>query len=295
MPKPLPRTTSFFWISVAYTASLAAAFAVTRALGPDVHPLWSAAAADTAATVVVFAFSVLFDNSSVYDPYWSVAPIAIAPYLALRPEADSAPLARKILVLALVTLWGVRLTYNWARGFPGLHHEDWRYVDLRGKTGRGYWPTSFFGLHFFPTVLVFLGCFPLLSALGGTAPLGPLDALAALVTAGAIAIETLADEQLLRFRRTKKDAGEIMASGLWAYSRHPNYFGEVTFWWGLFLFGLAAAPFAAWTLTGAIAITLLFVFISIPMIDRRSIARRPAYAEHARRVSALVPWFPKRS
>ena len=295
MPRSIPRAPSFLLIGFGYVVALGVAFAVTRSLGPSAHPLWAVAAADAAATLAVFVFSVLCDNSSVYDPYWSAAPIAIAPYIALRPEAASAPLARKILVCALVALWGIRLTYNWARGFTGMAHEDWRYADLRKKTGPAYWVVSLLGLHFMPTVMVYLGCFALLPALTGTAPLGPLDAVAAIVTFGAVAIEALADEQLARFRREKKKAGEIMARGLWAYSRHPNYFGEVTFWWGLFLFGVAAAGLVPWTVTGAVAITLLFVFISIPMIDRRSVERRPAYADHMKRVSALVPWFPKRT
>jgi len=102
----------------------------------------------------------------------------------------------------------------------------------------------------------------------------------------------VADEQLRAFRKERRE-GEILARGLWAFSRHPNYFGEVSFWWGLFLFALAADPGAWWSGVGAAAITALFVFASIPLLDRRSAARRPAYAEHMKRVSALVPWFPR--
>jgi steroid 5-alpha reductase family enzyme len=294
MPRNLPRTTSFFWITVAYVAALAVAWGAVRALGPSHGPLVLVGAADLAATVTVFVFSVVFDNTSVYDPYWSVAPLAIAPYLALRPEADSGVALRKALICSLVAFWGVRLTYNWARGFTGLGHEDWRYVNFRGTTGRAYWLASFAGLQLFPTVLVFLGCLPLSAALGSARPLGFGDALAAAVTLGAVLVETVADEQLRAFRREKKAKGAIMTRGLWAFSRHPNYFGEVAFWWGLFAFALAANPNAWWTGVGALAITVLFVFASIPMLDRRSLAGRPAYADHMKRVSALVPWFPKK-
>lgn len=294
MPKPLSRAASFTWVTVAYGVALAVAFAVTRAFGPDVHPLWVGAAADTAATVAVFAFSVAFDNTSVYDPYWSVAPIAIAPWLATRPEAAAAPLARQALVITLVTLWGLRLTYNWGVGYPGLGHEDWRYAEMRGKAGRAYWLVSLFGFHYFPTVLVYLGCVPLYSALTSARPLGLLDALAALVTLSAIAIEALADEQLRAFRKKRRTPSEMLDTGLWALSRHPNYFGEVLFWWGLFLFAIAAGTGPLWTIAGAAAITALFLFVSIPMLDRRSAERRPEYKEYMRRVSALVPWFPGR-
>lgn len=293
MPRAIPRFRSFALVTLAYAVAVVAAWAAARALLPGAHPLWVVAAADGAATVAVFVFSVALDNSSVYDAYWSVAPIAIAPYLACRPEAASAPAGRQILICALVSLWGLRLTWNWARGFGGLHHEDWRYANIRNVTGRFYWIASFFGIHFFPTVLVYLGCFPLAAALASPRPLGPLDALATAVTLGAIAIETIADEQLLRFRRDPKNRGGIIDSGLWAYSRHPNYFGEVGFWWGLFLFAIVAQPGSLWTGVGALAITALFAFASIPMLDRRSLASRPAYAAHMKRVSGLVPWFPR--
>lgn len=294
MPRPLPRLPSFLWILVAYAAGLAAAWVTTTSLGSSHHALLIAAIADLAATSGVFVFSVVFDNTSVYDPYWSVAPLALAPYLALRPEAAGGPLARKALICALVALWGARLTYNWARSFSGLGHEDWRYVDIRRKTGRLYWPASFFALQLMPTVMVFLGCLPLWPAFTSEAPLGLGDAVAATVTLGAVLIEAIADEQLRAFRKKKREKGEIMRAGLWAYSRHPNYFGEVSFWWGIFLFALAASPSDYWSGIGALAITLLFVFASIPLLDKRSLAGRPEYAEHMKRVSALLPWFPGR-
>lgn len=264
-------------------------------IGPlsGLHPLWVVSIADVGATVTVFVFSRAFNNSSVYDPYWSVAPVSIAWWLALSPGGADGLTLRQGLVLALITAYGVRLTFNWARGWPGLHHEDWRYVDLRKSTGTLYWLTSFFGLHFFPTVIVLLGCLPLHAVLV-THPtgFGPLDVVAAVVTAGAIVIEALADEQLRTFRRTSP--GKICNVGLWSMSRHPNYFGEISFWAGLCLFGVAAgAPW--WSGAGVGAMIALFLGASIPMAERRSIARRPGYAEHQKRVSKLVPWFPPRS
>lgn len=292
-PAPASRARAFLVITAVYVVALVVAALVVRWAGPDAHPLRAVAFADLAATLAVFAASALVDNSSVYDAYWSVAPIAIAPWLAAHPAAAGAPLARQALVITLVTLWGLRLTYNWARGFENLAHEDWRYVELRRKTGRAYWLVSLFGIHAMPTVMVYLGCVALYPALTSPRPLGPLDALAAAVTLAAVAVELAADEQLRAFRKERRE-GEILARGLWAFSRHPNYFGEVSFWWGLFLFALAADPGAWWAGSGALAITLLFVFASIPMLDRRSVARRPAYAEHMKRVSALVPWFPRK-
>ena len=110
----------------------------------------------------------------------------------------------------------------------------------------------------------------------------------------AYTIETVADQQLVAFAKVKRP-GEIIKTGLWKYSRHPNYFGELTFWWGLYLFGLAADPSHLWTVAGPIAMTVMFFGISIPWMDRRSCERRPEYAEHMKRVSGLVPWFPRAS
>ena len=126
----------------------------------------------------------------------------------------------------------------------------------------------------------------------GTRPLGIFDALAFGFTAGVIIIETVADQQLVAFAKVKKP-GEIINRGLWAYSRHPNYFGEVSFWWGLFFCGMAAQPETWWTIVGPVAITAMFMGVSIPWLDQRSAERRPGYAKHMKRVSGLVPWFPK--
>lgn len=283
------RFSGFAIVGCAYVLALVVASTVVRAL-PLLHPLWVIALADVAATLTVFVFSRAFDNTSVYDPYWSLAPIAIAAFLVVGPGgAMLAP--RHLMVLLLVVTYGLRLTWNWARGWPGLQHEDWRYADFRQKTGRAYWLVSFAAFHFFPTVMVYLGCLPLYAALTTQAPLGVLDALALVVTAAAIAIEAIADNQLRDYRRANPDGG-ICDLGLWRYARHPNYFGELGFWLGLLLFGLAAgAP--AWTALGLLAMVALFVGASIPMAEQRSLARRPHYAEHQKRVSMLVPWFPK--
>jgi steroid 5-alpha reductase family enzyme len=258
------------------------------------HPIAIAGGADVAATVAIFLFSLAYRNSSFYDAYWSLAPIAIALYWALAPEALGAGGARQVTVVALVSLWGVRLTYNWARGWRGLDHEDWRYVDLRRSSGRAFWLVSFLGIHLLPTIVVFLGCLALYPAVtSGSAPFGALDALAVLVTAGAIWIEARADEQLRRFRAAEPDPGAILSEGLWALSRHPNYFGEMGFWWGLYLFALAADPSYWWTIAGPLAITLLFRSVSLPVIEKRMRERRPDFAAHAERTSAVIPWFPK--
>ena len=280
---------AFAAVCIAYAVALAAAIGVARA-DPGDSALCLAFAADVTATLVIFAFSALFRNSSFYDAYWSVAPIAIGVYWIGAAESIGVDSRRQTVVLLLILWWGLRLTWNWARGWSGLAHEDWRYVRLQEQSGRAYWLVSFVGIHMVPTLVVFLGLLPVYAALSrGIEPWGVLDLVATAVTAAAILCEQTADRQLLRFRRAKPDPAEILATGLWARSRHPNYLGEIGFWWGLFLFGLAAHPAWWWSVVGALGITLLFRSVSLPMIETRMLERRPTYAAHQKRVPLLVP------
>ena len=149
------------WIVVfAYAVALVVALIVGHRV-PYEHPIAVALAADVAATLVIFGFSVAFRNSSFYDAFWSVVPPVIALYWAQRPELVGVNPFRLAIVTALIWLWGARLTWNWNRGWTGLDHEDWRYVDLKEKTGVFYWagePRS--GIHMAPTLWVFAGMLP---------------------------------------------------------------------------------------------------------------------------------------
>jgi steroid 5-alpha reductase family enzyme len=148
----------------------------------------------------------------------------------------------------------------------------------------------------FPTVIVFAGMLPLWPALAGPGrPLGWLDLAAVLVTGGAVALEGIADNQLRAFRHSNPPRGAILQTGVWGWSRHPNYFGEASFWWGLYLFALAAAGTSAWwSGVGALAITIMFWFVSIPLLDNRSLERREGYRAHMDRVSGFIPLPPRR-
>jgi steroid 5-alpha reductase family enzyme len=273
--------------ALAYVTATAVAIAVVSFV--DLGATWlDLLVADVAATVIVFGFSVGFSNSSLYDPYWSVAPPLLGVGFVALEGLTLTP--RVIVTLALTFVWGARLTYSFFRGWPGLGHEDWRYRDLRDKTGKAYWLVSLTGIHLFPTALTFAGSLALFGAIGTSASLSFVDAIAALVTIAAIAIEARADRELRDFVRSKPPREAILDTGLWAYSRHPNYLGEILFWWGLALFAIAAGAPLYWALPGAAAITLLFVFVSIPMIERRMAKRRSGWAAHRRRVPALVPW-----
>jgi len=278
-------------ILVSYLLCIAAGAAVL--FGLHLPQVWDAFAADVAATLVIFAFSLRYRNSSFYDAYWSVIPPLLALYWMWSHLAiEYGP--RAMLVMALVWLWAIRLTTNWSVHWGGLHHEDWRYPLVRARAGKAAMLADLFGIHLFPTVQVFLGCLPVYAVMSRTGePLGGLDALAFVVTLGAIAIETLADLQLHAFI-AKRQPGSFITNGLWSWSRHPNYFGELGFWWGLMLFGIAAAPTQWWWIVpGALSMTAMFLFASIPLMDQRSLERRPAYREHMRKVSALLPLPPR--
>ena len=276
-------------IVIAYALCLAAGAAALLAV--ELPQPWDLFVADLVATLVIFAFSRAYRNSSFYDAYWSVLPPLFALYWYWSHAASGIDPVRAWLVIALVWLWGLRLTANWAVHWGGLHHEDWRYPLVRERAGRAALWADLAGIHVFPTIQVFLGCLPVYAVMSrGHAGFGALDALALAVTLGAILIETVADLQLHAFI-ARKQAGAFITSGLWRWSRHPNYLGELGFWWGLMLFGLAAAPLQWWWIVpGALTMTGMFAFASIPFMDRRSVERRPGYAEHMRRVPALLPW-----
>lgn len=294
----LPRSTAFALVAACYVVAGAAAL-VTALLLRHHHPITVAFVADLVATVVVFALSMVFANSSLYDPYWSVAPPVVAfGWAAVAPDhIGSGATARQIVVLALVVIWALRLTGNWAIGWHGFTQEDWRYTMMRDDThGRlPWWLVSFVGIQLVPTLVVFVALMPLWPALGAPRhSFNALDVIASIVTAAAIAIETVADNQMRAFARNPDNRGRTIDVGLWARSRHPNYLGEISMWCGLYLFALAADAHWWWTVAGPVVMVLLFETASIPMMETRSLQRRPAYADYQARVPKLLP-LPRRS
>ncbi|MBU1226415.1 MAG: DUF1295 domain-containing protein [Actinobacteria bacterium] len=278
------RAGSIAYLAAVYAAALGLAWVAARrstGLGD-----WQAALlADVAATVFVFVMAVAADNTSVYDPYWSVAPLPLALWWAAGGSPDP---ARMGAIVVLVSLWGIRLTGNFLRGWPGLGHEDWRYTEHRRLGTLRYRLVSLTGLQMMPTLIVFAAMLPVLAVTRGAGNgFGVLDVAAAVVTAGSILLETAADEQKRRYRGTG-----FVATGVWGWCRHPNYLGEVGFWWGIFLFALAAGWGNWWTVAGPIAMTILFATVSVPLMDRRML-RHPGYREHMDRVPALIPRPPR--
>ena len=291
----MSKTASLLRVLVAYLIAFGV-FAAWFAWGPQTGRLWlDGLIADLLATVVVFAASRMHHNSSFYDPYWSVLPplLAIAWWMKLDAPIDD---VRAWLVLLVIVVWAVRLTGNWIYTWPGMHHEDWRYPMLKEKAGKFEFVVDLMAIHVIPTFQVFAGMLPVYVVLSRhDRPVGWLDVVALGVGIGAVALELVADVQLHRFARTKQP-GEVMDRGLWSWSRHPNYFGEVSFWLALGLFGLAAAPSAWWWIfVGTLLMLAMFLGASIPMMEQRSLERRPAYQDVIARVPRFVPRPPRKS
>jgi steroid 5-alpha reductase family enzyme len=275
-----------------YGAALGVGFLVAEAAS-GAGPLAAALLGDLAATAVVFVASVAGDNTSVYDPYWSVIPLPLALWWYFHPGPEGrADAVRFALVAALLGLWGIRLTANFVRGWTGLGQEDWRYAAYRRLGMLRYRLVSLAGLQLMPTLVVFAALLPVYAV---TRRPGDganwRDGLAVAVALAAVVLETAADEQKRR-QRARAAPGEFMATGVWAWCRHPNYLGEVAFWWGVYGFAPAATWAHAWTVAGAVALTLLFRLVSVPLMDRRMTDRYPGYAEFAATCPALFRVLP---
>ena len=289
-PAPLRRAGSLFRIALVYAAALAVCAAVFQFL--RVHPLLEVLAGMLAATAVTYAATLAWQNGSVFDAYWSVLPPVVALYLADLGHTLGTPLATAVLIV--VFAWAVRLTLNWVVGWPGLHHEDWRYAILYERAPMPRWLVQLIAVDLVPTVVIFLGCIPLWPALTrGEGALGIFGWLGASVGLFATALELAADEQ--RRAHAEASPGTLIDMGLWRWSRHPNYLGEILFWVSLWLFAIAADPAVWWwTAIGPLTIIALFVGASIPVMDERSAARRPGWAEYAARTPAVWPRPPGR-
>ncbi|MEW5809320.1 MAG: DUF1295 domain-containing protein [Actinomycetota bacterium] len=288
----MSKTRSLAIVTLAYVLAIAVG-AAWLAWGPGTGRLWlDALIADVLATLVVFAFSRAYRNSSFYDTYWSVIPPLLCVYWWSQGDGDT---VRSWLVTVLVVVWAVRLTGNWLYAFPGLHHEDWRYPMFRERAGRWEFLADLVAIHLIPTLQVFLAMVPVYVAV--TTPgrgVVWLSVVAFVLGLAAVALEFVADAQMHRFVRDRRP-GQVMDRGLWAWSRHPNYFGEFGFWFALALFGIAATPTAWWLFAGAAAMLAMFLGASIPMMEERSLARRPDYQAVIDRVSRFFPRPPAKA
>jgi steroid 5-alpha reductase family enzyme len=243
------------------------------------------------ATIFIYIGSVILKNSSLYDPFWSVAPIPIALYLALNFENT---LIVKFLVLTPIIFWALRLTRNWIISWEGFEHEDFRYIDLKNTSMLRAEFNNFFGIHLFPTLIVNLSLYPLVFILTNNSNSSIFLSFASLFTFLAVLLETISDEQMREFRKNPLNKGKTMKYKLWKYSRHPNYLGEIGFWFGIYMMGLSSGMAPFWIIICPLTMLALFIFVSCPMMDNRSLMNRPDYKDYMEVTSQLMLLPPKK-
>lgn len=258
------------------------------------EPVWALLLADVLATIVVWAFGLLYENVSVYDPYWSVFPPVAFLLWAFYTGVWSLPV---LLLLIASWYWGWRLTRNWVITFKGIGHEDWRYTKYRSLHPLIFQIINLFGLNMMPTLVVFAAMLPGLQLFESVSPSGlsgetGLSAVSIavlvfgfMVCIASATIQLIADKQIHDFRAAHP--GEYCNVGLWKHGRHPNYFGEIQFWWGIWIM-YAALHGIDWYICGAIAMTALFMGISIPLMEKRQLANKPGYAEYRSQTRMLI-------
>ena len=270
-----------------YVISFYLAYLVTKNFDSDgwLHILiWH-----VSATLIIFLFSNVHKNSSIYDPFWHVAPIPIVFYIA---KQSSLPTLELNLVLGAFLFWALRLTYNWYLNWNNLDHEDFRYIDLKNNNKFMAFINDLFGIHLIPTIIVNVSLYPIYVALTSES-LNELIYLGFILIIIAVVIQYISDDQMRKFRKDESNLGKTMKYGLWKYSRHPNYLGEVSFWFGIYIFALASGLTTIWLLACPIVMLALFVFISCPMMDNRSLKRRSDYKEYMDKTPQLFMWFVK--
>lgn len=254
---------------------------------------------DIIATIIIFIFSMIFNNSSIYDPYWSVAPMVMAPLFLLEVEKINSDIEviniYSIILVVIIEVWGIRLTLNCLLRWKNLNHQDWRYVKFQNKFPK-LWPlVSLIGIHLMPTLVVFIAMLPVFSyfnAFNTGIEINGTWIICIVVSIIAILIETISDKQMDIFKKNPENRGKICRVGLWKNSRHPNYFGEILFWFSMFLFALSAQN-VMWILVfSPMIVFLLFVVITIPMMEKRQLENKKEYAEYKKETNMLLPVWP---
>lgn len=236
--------------------------------------------------------SLIKNDVTLVDSLWGLGFVLIA-WNTLMLSGGYGP--RRILLALMVTLWGFRLSLhltwrNWGQG------EDPRYGQWRAASGEQFWIVSL--VKVFMLQAVFMWCIALSLQIGQISPeparLTILDTAGMLLWGIGFLFESVGDWQLAKFKADPESRGKVLDRGLWAYTRHPNYFGEVLIWWGLFLMTLST-PWGFWTVISPLIITVVLLKMTGIPITEKNIARtRPGYAEYVRRTNAFFPWFPKK-
>ena len=272
---------------------IASIYIMAAALGLGVYMLMPFAfwakllIADIACTVFVFIFSMIFKNASVYDPYWSVQPIVIVVFFACG-HMITLP---SLLLLISIIYWGIRLTGNWAYTFGGLKHQDWRYTKFENESGKIYPLINLAGIHLMPTLIVYLCTLPAVFVIRNELSANAGSVIGMAVCIGAATLQLFSDVQMQKYRKSGEHG--LIRTGLWKYARHPNYLGEILMWWGVGIQAVSVMPDHWYLLAGALANTIMFFTVSIPLADKRQ-SQKPGYAEYKAATRSLLP-IPKKA
>jgi steroid 5-alpha reductase family enzyme len=239
----------------------------------------------------LWLLSLRLRDVSIVDIFWGPGFVLIAWITWALSSADS---TRALLALACTTAWGLRLgLYLGARNLG--HGEDKRYAAMRRRDPEGFPPRSLFTVFGLQGLLMWIVSLPVQTTIiaPGSAPIGPLDWVAGALFLLGLGFEAIGDAQLTRFKSDPANAGRVMDRGLWAWTRHPNYFGDATAWWGLGLLAVSAGH--PWALIGPLVMNVLLLRVSgVPLLERGMRKTRPDYEAYARRTSSFIPWPPRR-
>lgn len=224
---------------------------------------------------------------SIVDSIWSLMLFALALAYTAPAWLDATLAPRAALMLLLVGVWALRLSFHITWRNLGTA-EDHRYQAIRRRHEPGFGFKSLYLVFGLQGLLAWFISLPLLAAATGTVPLGLLDLVAVLVWLAGFGFETVGDAQLAAFRAQPENRGKVLDTGLWRYSRHPNYFGECTLWWGFYLLAVAAGGW--WTLPAPLLMTFLLLRVSgVTLLERDIGERRPGYRDYVLRTNAFIP------
>jgi steroid 5-alpha reductase family enzyme len=250
------------------------------------------AAAVAAGMVLLWLLSVALEDVSIADIYWGPG-FALISWIAAVAARNWTP--RTFLLLALVSVWALRLALHLLLRRRRVGVEDRRYAAMRRKAGRRFVLRSLVSVFALQGAIMWVVSLPLqMAMMGSVAPLRWFGGGGVVLFAVGWICESVADGQLTAFRRDPRNAGRVLDTGLWAWSRHPNYFGEVVLWWGLFVVSVGGSG-AWWTIVSPMIVTVLLLRVSgIPLLERGMDKRRPGYADYVDRTSAFMPSPPRR-
>jgi len=261
---------------------------------------WSVFAWSALAIAIVmlstWAVSLPLRNASIVDPVWSLGFVVVGwvSFVAMHQHVDA---LRTGVLLAFVTIWGVRLSLHLFIRNIG-HGEDYRYKAMRKKHGAKFWIVSLGTVYLMQGILMWLVSLPLQFGIGiGTKTswwVLPL-VLGAIVWLIGFGFESIGDAQLKAFKADPASAGQVMDRGLWRYTRHPNYFGDASVWWGIFLVSLGAGGWAWLGVIGPVVMTTLLRRVSgVTLLEKSLVKRRPGYEDYVRRTSPFLPRLPRK-